>query len=152
MSRADPIVGLGSDHAGFELKEYIKQKLKNMKIDFVDYGTNSTKKVDYPDYGKLVAKDVAKGKLDKGILFCGSGIGMNIVANKIKGIRAASCYDLYTAKASRSHNDANILTLGGRITGKKLALEIVKVWLNTSFTGGRHLDRIKKVHELEKEW
>lgn len=144
-------IGLGSDHAGFELKEYIKQELKNMKIDFVDYGTNSTDKVDYPDYGKLVAEDVAKCKLDKGILFCGSGVGMNIVANKTKGIRAASCYDLYTAKVSRSHNDTNILVLAGRVTGKGLALEIVKLWLNTHFEGGRHQDRIKKIHKLEKE-
>jgi ribose 5-phosphate isomerase B len=142
-------IGIGSDHAGFELKEYIKQELKNMRIDFVDYGTNSTASVDYPDYGKLVAQDVAKGKLDRGILFCGSGIGMNIVANKIKGIRAASCYDLYTAKMSRSHNDTNILVLGGRVIGKELALEIVKVWLETPFEGGRHLERIKKIHRLE---
>ena len=143
-------IALGSDHAGFELKEDIKGLLGDGKYELIDLGTNSGASVDYPDFGLAVANLVAGGKADRGILFCGSGIGMSIVANKVKGIRASLVYDLYTAIQSRKHNDANILVLGGRITGKGLAEEIVKVWLATEFEGGRHQKRIEKIDAFEK--
>jgi ribose 5-phosphate isomerase B len=107
--------------------------------------------VDYPDYGVLVAEKVSRGELERGILICGTGIGMSIVANKFPGVRAALANDLYSARCSREHNDANVLVIGGRIIGRGMALEIVKVWLNTSFAGGRHQRRIDKIKALEKQ-
>ena len=142
---------IGSDHAGLELKEYIKGILLEAgQYDVTDAGTNSPASVDYPDFGFEVARRVAAGEADKGILVCGTGIGMSIAANKVKGIRAALVYDLYTAAQSRKHLDANVLVLAGRITGKGLAEEIVKTWLSTEFEGGRHLGRIKKIEAFEK--
>lgn len=143
-------IALGSDHAGLELKEDIKGLLGDGEHELIDVGTNSGTSVDYPDFGLAVANLVAGGKADRGILFCGSGIGMSIVANKVKGIRASLVYDLYTAIQSRKHNDANILVLGGRVTGKGLAEEIVNVWLATEFEGGRHQKRIEKIDAFEK--
>ena len=140
---------IGSDHAGLELKEYLKGILVRENYEVIDYGTDSPQSVDYPDYGFKVAKDVADGKSDRGILVCGTGMGMSIVANKVKGIRAALAYDTYTAVQSRKHLDANVLVLGERVTGKGLAEEIMKAWLSADFEGGRHSGRIAKIEKFE---
>jgi ribose 5-phosphate isomerase B len=136
-------LAIASDHAGFCLKEDIKKALP--EIEWKDFGAHSKDPVDYPDTGRPAAQSVADGECDKGILICGSGIGMSIVANRIKGIRAALCSDIEIARLSRQHNDANILVLAGRFTPTPLALEIVKVWLQTPFDGGRHQNRIDKI-------
>ncbi len=141
---------IGSDHAGFELKEDIRKLLEAGHYEVTDVGTRSEESVDYPDFGLEAAKIVAGGRADRGILVCGTGIGMSIVANKVKGIRASLVYDLYTAIQSRKHLDANVLVLGGRITGRDLAREIVKAWLTTDFEGGRHQKRIDKIDAFEK--
>ncbi len=143
-------IAIGSDHAGLELKEYIKHILAEGNYEVNDYGTNSPQSVDYPDYGFKVAEDVAAGKADRGILVCGTGMGMNVVANKVKGIRAALAFDTYTAVQSRKHLDANVLVLGERVTGKGLAEEIVRAWLSADFEGGRHSGRIAKIEDFEK--
>jgi len=142
-------IAIGSDHAGYELKEYLKQKLKEKDYHLIDAGTETDASVDYPDFGIKVAKLVSDGEVERGILICGTGVGMSITANKVRGIRAALVYDLYTAIQSRKHIDANILVLGGRVTGKGLAEEIVKVWLDTPFDGGRHKRRIEKIEQWE---
>ncbi|NPV88629.1 ribose 5-phosphate isomerase B [Coprothermobacteraceae bacterium] len=139
---------IGADHAGFHLKEELKQRLIEMGHEVIDKGTHSTESVDYPDYAMLVCEDVRQNG-GFGILICGTGIGMSITANKFPGIRAALAYDLYVAEKSRQHNDANVLCLGGRVLGLDLALEIVQVFLNTHFEGGRHLRRIKKIEKIE---
>jgi ribose 5-phosphate isomerase B len=144
-------VGLACDHGGFELKEELKTFLKTLGLEPVDMGTFNEDSVDYPDFGVRVAKKVSQGELEKGILICGTGIGMSIVANKFPRIRAALANDLYSSRCSREHNDANILIIGGRIVGKELAKEIVKVWLETPFAGGRHQRRIEKIEALEQE-
>ena len=136
---------ISSDHAGFELKENIKNYLKKKKIDFKDIGPMNNKSVDYPDYAHKVAQRVKMNKKNVGILVCGSGTGMNIAANKHKNIRAAQCFNLKSTKLSRLHNDANIITLGSRLTTKKNALRFIDVFLSTEFEGGRHLKRIKKI-------
>ena len=136
---------ISSDHAGFKLKETIKSYLSKKKLNFQDLGPNSTTRVDYPDYAHKVAKKVKISKNYVGILICGSGMGMNIVANKHKNIRAAQCFNLKSTKLSRLHNDANIITLGSRLMSKKNALNCVVVFLNTKFEGGRHAKRIKKI-------
>jgi ribose 5-phosphate isomerase B len=143
-------VAIGSDHAGYALKEDIKKVLEERHDIVVDAGTASESSVDYPDFGIEVARLVSEGKAEKGILICGTGIGMSITANKVKGIRAALTFDLYTAVQSRKHLDANILVLGGRVTGKGLAEEIVRTWLDTPFEGGRHQKRIDKISDWEK--
>jgi ribose 5-phosphate isomerase B len=145
-------IAIGSDHAGFELKEDIKAYLKELGIhEFMDCGTYDTTSVDYPDFGIKVAKAITNGEVERGILICGTGIGMSMVAGKVKGVRAALCQDLYTARMSREHNDANILVMGGRIVGKGLAREMVKVWLTTGFEGGRHRKRLEKIEKLTEE-
>jgi len=144
-------IGLACDHAGFELKEEIKTLLPSLGFEPVDFGTFNEESVDYPDYGVLVAEKVSKGELERGILICGTGIGMSIVANKFPRVRAALVHDLYSSRCSREHNDANILVIGGRVVGKDLAREIVKVWLTTPFAGGRHQRRVDKIEALEKE-
>ena len=136
---------ISSDHAGFKLKEIIKLYLSKKKIDFQDLGPLNDDKVDYPEYAHKVAKKVKINKNNVGILICGSGIGMNITANKHKNIRAAQCFNLKSTKLSRLHNDANIITLGSRVLSKKNALNYVGVFLNTKFEGGRHSKRIKKI-------
>lgn len=142
---------IGSDHGGLELKESIKQSLsKDMNIDFYDVGTCSSESVDYPTFGSMVAQKVQMGEFERGILLCGTGIGMSIVANKFPKIRAALCHDIYTARMSREHNDSNILIIGGRVTGKDVAIEIVKVWLTSEFQGGRHQRRLEKIADIEK--
>ena len=136
---------ISSDHAGYKLKELIKNYLDNKKISYNDLGPKNEKKVDYPDYAHKVAKRVKRNKNYVGILVCGSGIGMNITANRHKNIRAAQCFDLKSSKLSRLHNNANIITLGSRLLTKKNALNCVSVFLNTKFEGGRHKKRIKKI-------
>lgn len=142
-------IGIGSDHGGYELKEYIKEYFEKEHIQYIDYGTYSLDSVDYPDFGKKVSEAVVSGEVDRGIVICGTGIGISIACNKIKGIRCALCSDTYSARMSREHNDANVLALGGRVLGKDLALEIVSVWLKTDFAGGRHARRIGKISEIE---
>ncbi|MCJ7804042.1 MAG: ribose 5-phosphate isomerase B [Desulfobacterales bacterium] len=144
-------IGLACDHGGFELKEELKAFLKSLGIEPIDMGTFNEDSVDYPDFGVLVAEKVSRGELEKGILICGTGIGMSMVANKFPRIRAALANDLYSSRCSREHNDANILIIGGRIVGKELAKEIVRVWLETPFAGGRHKRRLEKIEALEKE-
>ena len=136
---------ISSDHAGFKLKEDIKSYLKKQKYSFIDLGPDNDNKVDYPDYAHSVAKKVKINKSYRGILVCGSGMGMNIAANRHKNIRAAQCYNVKSTKLSRLHNDANIITLGSRLLSKKNALNCVGVFLKTKFEGGRHSKRIKKI-------
>jgi ribose 5-phosphate isomerase B len=136
---------ISSDHAGFKLKEEIKSHLSKKKISFKDLGPFNDDRVDYPDYAHKVARKVKTNKNNVGILVCGSGMGMNIVANRHKNIRAAQCFNLKSTKLSRLHNDANIITLGSRLLNKKLALNCVNTFLNTKFDGGRHIKRIKKI-------
>jgi len=136
---------ISSDHAGFRLKEIIKLYLSKKKMNFLDLGPDSNARVDYPDYAHKVAKKVKINKNSVGILVCGSGIGMNITANKHKNIRAAQCFNLKSTKLSRLHNDANIITLGSRLLTNKNALSCIGVFLNTKFEGGRHSKRIKKI-------
>ena len=136
---------ISSDHAGYKLKEEIKSYLSKKKFLFQDMGPYSNARVDYSDYAHKVAKRVKTNKKNVGILVCGSGIGMNVAANRHKNIRAAQCFNLKSTKLSRLHNDANIITLGSRLLTKKIALNCVSVFLNTKFEGGRHLKRIKKI-------
>jgi len=138
---------IGSDHAGFDLKEALKESFDGM----VDVGTYSEDSVDYPDFAARVARAVSSGEFERGILICGSGVGMSIVANKFSGIRAALCTDTDTARMSRMHNDANILVLAGRRTDVETAAAIVKVWLDTPFEGGRHKRRLDKIKNIEEE-
>lgn len=144
-------IAIGCDHAGFALKQEIRPILAGLEAEVVDCGTNNTESVDYPDFGGKVSAMVSSGAADRGILICGTGLGMSMVANKYPGVRAALCNDLFSAKMSRLHNDANVLVMGGRIIGRDLAAEIVKVWLTTSFEGARHLKRLDKIAKLEKE-
>jgi RpiB/LacA/LacB family sugar-phosphate isomerase len=136
---------IASDHGGYRLKETIKEILVKKGFDVADAGCESEESVHYPVFAADVAENVASGKYDRGILVCGSGIGMSIVANRVKGVRAALCFDPLTAQLSREHNDSNILCLGGRIIGPKIAEEIVFKWLGTPFLGGRHEERIKMI-------
>lgn len=142
-------IAIGSDHAGFKLKETVKEFLKTSGIEVIDFGTHSEESADYPDFAFPVAEAVAKKEFDFGILICGTGIGMSITANKVAGIRAALCNDLFTANCSKEHNDANILCMGGRIVGEGLAKAIVQTWLERKFQGGRHERRVKKIEEYE---
>jgi ribose 5-phosphate isomerase B len=139
-----PII-IGADHAAYDLKETVKAFLLDKGIDVQDAGTHDNNSVDYPDFGIKVASAVAKGKFNRGILLCGTGIGMSMVANKFPHVRAALCNDVFSAAMSRRHNDANILVLGGRIIGDILALEIVRTWIETPFEGGRHQIRLDKI-------
>ncbi len=141
-------IAIGADHAGYMLKEQVKAFLKSKDIDFKDYGTFKIESCDYPEYAYKVGQAIVNGEADLGILICGTGIGMSITANKIKGIRAALVHDEQTAKLSRQHNDANVLCMGGRILEEEAALKIVDVWLNTSFEGGRHEKRLKLINQL----
>jgi ribose 5-phosphate isomerase B len=142
---------LASDHAGFELKEHLKGIIEKEGHSFVDAGTYTEDSVDYPDFGFKGAEIVSTGEADKGVFICGTGIGMNVVANKVKGIRASLVQDMYTAIQSRKHLDANVLVLGERVIGKGMAEEIVKAWLGTSFEGGRHEKRIEKIRQWEEK-
>ena len=139
---------IGSDHAGFPLKTQVKNLLEDMGHTTEDVGCYSEDSVDYPVYGKAVAAGVARGEFPKGILVCGSGLGMSMIANRFRGVRAALCNDLYSAVLSRQHNDANLLVLGGRLIGSDLADEIVATWLKTEFHGGRHESRVAQLDEV----
>lgn len=145
------MIALGCDHAGFALKEAVAKHLAAKGVAYQDLGTFSEESVDYPDYGFAVAQAVASGACEKGILICGTGIGIGIAANKVPGIRAALCNDLFSAQASREHNDANVLTMGARIIDETLALQIVDRWLATEFAGGRHQRRIDKITAIEEK-
>ena len=144
------IIALGSDHGGYQLKEEIKGHLTAIGMEFRDFGTLDGASCDYHDIAEAVAKAVASGEYDRGLLFCGTGIGISIAANKVKGIRAACCSDCFSAKYTRLHNDANILCLGGRVVGPGLATEMVDLFLETKFEGGRHEGRIDKIRKIEE--
>lgn len=143
-------IAIASDHAGVDLKGKINNYINKLGHSVWDLGTHNHDSVDYPDYGIPVAEAVSDGRVRRGILICGTGIGMSIVANKFSGVRAALCYDVFTAKVSRLHNDANILVLGEQVLEESTALEVVRVWLTTGFDGGRHARRLAKINEIEK--
>lgn len=144
------MIALGADHAGFEIKERVKELLKKLGYEFQDFGANSPESTDYPDFAHKVAQSVSEGRTDKGILICGTGIGMSIVANKHKGVRAAVVESVAAAKLAREHNDANILALGARLTSWDTAKEIIRTFLSTKFEGGRHQQRVEKIHSLTR--
>jgi ribose 5-phosphate isomerase B len=142
-------ISLGADHRGFELKEKIKKYLLDLEHQVTDFGTNSPESVDYPDFGFKVAESVGKGEVDFGITVCWTGNGMNIVANKVKGVRSALCLNEEMANLARAHNNANVLALSSKFVSEELAKKIVDVWLCTEFEGGRHAKRLEKVKEYE---
>ena len=144
------MIAIASDHGGFQLKEAIKRHLDALSIPYKDFGTESEASCDYPDYAALACKAIVSGECDKGLLFCGTGVGISIAANKFPGIRACCCSDVFSAKYTRLHNDANALCLGGRVVGEGLAEELVDIFLNTSFQGGRHQNRIDKIKNIEQ--
>ena len=145
-------VAIGSDHAGFELKEALKAWLIDRGYQVIDYGSHSTESVDYPDYAAQVAEAVASQKVERGVLVCGTGIGMAIAANKVPGVRAAPSPDLVTAEMSRRHNDANVLCLASDLLGEEMMERIVRLWLETEFErGGRHARRVDKIRKYEAE-
>lgn len=144
------MIALGCDHGGYTLMQEIKAHLSERGIAFRDFGTDSDKSVDYPDFAAPVASSIAGGQCERGILVCGTGIGMSIAANKVDGIRAALCGDCFSAEMTRRHNDANVLCLGARTTGPGLALMLVDIFLDTPFDGGRHAARVAKISELER--
>lgn len=146
-------IAMGADHAGYRLKDEIKAYLEQQGHQVEDLGCHCGDSVDYPDYANAVCEKVVSGEADRGILICGTGIGMSIAANKIPGIRCALVHDLFSAKATREHNDTNVLAMGERVIGPGLALEIVKVWLETPFSEGpRHVNRVNKVKQLEERY
>ncbi|MGE7622090.1 ribose 5-phosphate isomerase B [Viridibacillus sp. NPDC096237] len=144
-------IAISSDHGGNNLRKEIMTLLEELGINYDDFGPQSSDSVDYPDYALPVAEGVASGKYDRGILICGTGIGMSIAANKVKGIRCALVHDLFSAKATRCHNNSNVLAMGERVIGPGLALEIVQTWMSTDFEGGRHERRVEKVAEIEND-
>ena len=144
------MLAIGSDHGGFELKEHIKKYLDGKGIEYKDFGCYDENSIDYPDVAKVVCKSINDGESENGILVCGTGIGISIAANKIDGIRAAHCHDVYSAEMTKRHNNANVICMGGRVIGRELAFKIVDAWLEAEFEGGRHQTRIDKIHALEK--
>lgn len=142
-------VVIASDHGGIHLRKELVSLLEEMNIEYIDMGCECSSSVDYPDYAIPVAEMVANGEVDRGILVCGTGIGMSITANKVKGIRCALVHDTFSAKATREHNDSNILAMGERVIGPGLAREIARIWLTTPFEGGRHENRVNKIKMLE---
>lgn len=150
MSDQSQII-IACDHGGFDLKQIILTHLKDAQVSFVDKGCFDLSSVNYPDFAALVAKEVSEGLASKGILICGTGIGMAITANKFPGVRACVVHDVYSAKMTREHNDLNVLCLGGRVIGPGLATEIVDVFLKTPFAGGRHLKRLELIQKIEKQ-
>ncbi len=144
-------IAIGSDHRGFNVKTRLIELLAGLGHEVVDQGTTSTQSVDYPDIASAVGRQVASGAVDRGILVCGTGIGMSITANKFAGVRAATCHDEITAEMSRRHNDVNVLCLSGDMIGERNIDKLVNVWLTTEFEGGRHARRIAKINDLEKE-
>lgn len=145
------MLAIGSDHGGYELKQYIMKCLGEQGVEFRDFGTYTQDSCDYPVYAEKVCRAVVSGECGRGILICGTGIGVSIAANKVHGIRAALCADCYSAEFTRRHNDANILALGGRTVGAGLAMKIVDTFLNTPFEGGRHAQRVAMIAELERK-
>ena len=143
--------GIGNDHSALEMKAEIIDFLRERECEVVDYGTNSTESCDYPVYGEKVARAVAAGEVDQGILICGTGLGISLAANKVKGIRAAVCSEPYTAMMARLHNDCNILAFGARVIGPEMAKMIVRTWLDTEFEGGRHQRRVDLITKIEEE-
>lgn len=146
------MIAIGSDHAGFAGKEYIKKLLAERGLAVRDFGCESEQSVHYPIYGEAVARAVADGVCERGILVCGTGIGMSITANKVKGIRATLCHDAFTAKCSREHNDSNVLVLGERVLSRGQMVEILDIWLNTQFEGGRHAERLALITQIEEKF
>ncbi len=144
-------IAIACDHGGFKLKQAVIQELKRLGHEVEDFGTYNEESCDYPDYASKAAKAVASGECEKGVVICGTGIGVSITANKVKGIRCALCHDVYSAKKTRQHNDANMLAMGARVIGEGLALEIVDAFFTSEFEGGRHIRRIEKMMALEKE-
>ena len=142
-------IAIGNDHVAFEMKNHIKSYLEKKGYDIVDFGAFGTDRTDYPVYAEKVAKSVVAGECDLGILICGTGIGISIAANKVKGIRAACCSDYFSAKFTRLHNDANVLCMGARVIGGGLACELVDVFINTEFEGGRHQRRVDQITAIE---
>jgi len=143
-------IAIGSDHAGFALKQDVLAYVRSLGHECQDFGTYDAGSVDYPDFARPVAESVARGEYERGILMCGTGIGVCMTANKVKGIRAALCHEPFSAYLSRSHNDANVLCMGGRIIGPGLAHEIVRVWLESEFAGERHARRVAKINALDE--
>lgn len=143
------MIAIGADHGGFDLKEQVKKHLEERNIEYKDFGTFSGEAVDYPVIAKTVGQAVAKGEADCGILVCGTGIGMSIAANKVKGIRAACCSDTFSARFTKMHNNTNILCFGGRVIGAGLALDIVDAYLDAEFEGGRHEKRVNMIMDIE---
>ena len=146
------MIALACDHTGIELKKEMMKLLDSMGLEWKDFGTDTAVSCDYPVYGYRAAKAVASGECDRGILICGTGIGMSIAANKIRGVRAALCADAFSTKYTRLHNDANVMCMGARTLGSGLALELVEIFLDTPFEGGRHEKRVHMITELEQEW
>lgn len=144
-------VALASDHGGINIRKEIASLLEELNIEYVDFGCDCEGSVDYPDFALPVAEKVASGEFDRGILICGTGIGMSIAANKVKGIRCALCHDTFSAKATRAHNDTNMLAMGERVIGPGLAREIAQIWLTGEFESGRHTNRINKITEYENQ-
>jgi len=144
-------IAIGCDHAGFELKEDLRVYLRERGVEVLDLGSPDGSPVDYPEMGMAVAEKVSTGAIPRGILICGTGIGMSVVANRFRGVRATLCHDLYTARMSREHNDSNVLVLGGRLLGKGIAREIVGVWLEAEFLGGNHQRRLDQIARLDEK-
>ncbi|MBU7594354.1 ribose 5-phosphate isomerase B [Metabacillus halosaccharovorans] len=144
-------VAIASDHGGVNIRKEIIHLLEELNIEYVDMGCECETSVDYPDYALPVAEKVANGEFDRGILICGTGIGMSIAANKVKGIRCALVHDTFSAQATREHNDTNILSMGERVIGPGLARDIAKIWLTTEYQGGRHATRVGKISKYEEE-
>ena len=145
-------IAIGCDHGGLVLKPTVLDVLKAKNIEVIDFGTNSEESVDYPDFGLAVAEAVSSGTADAGILMCGTGIGISIAANKVKGIRCAHITDVFSAKATKEHNNANIIAMGGRITSPALCKEMVETWLDAVYQGGRHQNRIDKISKIEEKY
>lgn len=143
------MLAIGSDHGGYELKQAVMKHLAERGMEYRDYGTYSSESCDYPDFGEAVGRAVASGECERGIVICGTGIGISIAANKVRGVRCALCGDCYSAEMTRRHNDANILAMGARVLGEGLALKIVDTFLDTGFDGGRHTRRIEKLAAIE---
>lgn len=145
------MLAIGCDHGGYELKQEVIKHLEERGVPYKDYGTFSTESVDYPDYALKVCEAITSGEAERGILICGTGIGMSMAANKVKGIRAAVCHDTFSAEFTRRHNDANVLCMGGRVVGPGLACKVVDAYLDNEFEGGRHQRRVDKITEIENK-
>lgn len=144
------MIAIGCDHGGYDLKLKILEYLKNENLEFKDFGCGAGEKADYPDIAKAVCESIVSGECEKGVLICGTGIGISIAANKVHGIRAAVCGDIYSAEMAKRHNNANVITMGGRVIGDVVAVEIVKAWLGAEYEGGRHGARLDKIAEMER--